>query len=120
MISPDLNLYFLTHVSNEWVFYWEEKREPRVHARRMSGRIDRVVNLLVKFCSEVASETMNLTLRFLHLESVGRVLLQSRRCILLKVAQLLVVWVRQMPEGEHLLTVLTARKSCVIDLHHIG
>ena len=48
--------------SLEWLLHWEVHGEPTVHLGRVLYGIGAVEYLLVKFCSEVTSEAVDLAL----------------------------------------------------------
>lgn len=101
------------------MFDREVQWEPTVHSRRMCLRIDGVEDVLVKFGSEIAGETVDFGLGCLHRERVLGETSERGRLILLEIGVALIVWVRNVAEGEDLLSFLSARIRSIIDPNHV-
>ena len=74
VVAPDLHLDLLTLAHDDRHPNREVEWEPRLHAWGVLARVDTVEDILVELGCEVASESMNLSLRLLHREIEAAVL----------------------------------------------
>jgi len=81
----------------------EVQGEPRLHSRCMLRGVDTVKDVLIELSREIASKSMNLRLVFLHSEGETTILTHRLVHTLRKVLKRLLVGIRQVTEGEHIL-----------------
>ena len=90
-----------------------------MHARRVNRWLNGVEDILVELSREVAREPMDLTIDLCSELELGEAL-QRTVCSTLKATVVLIVGIRQVPEGEHFFGVVTARIGGVVDLDDVG
>ena len=76
VVAPDLDLNYLPLANDDRHADREVEWEPRLHRRRMLLWLDAVENILVQFSREVASESMQLSLRLLDSEAKAAIFTQ--------------------------------------------
>jgi hypothetical protein len=119
IVSPNIDYNFLVFKDQERLAYWEINWEPTMHSWGMSLWMSTIEYILVKFCCEESTKSMNFTLFSSHFKLYFIEHFHTLLVILLQFSIFLCIRVRAMSKCENWFRLISAWVSCTENLNNI-